>query len=154
MKTGFFTKFLIICPKGKFLWKLFYNNLANLLWTVMIKFSPLPTYWAPSSYNISNKSLDLIIRYKAVQLWLKLGPNCLFSPRDIFWENWLLLSPTYLVLSYCNISKNSQRANHQTRLHNFGPNWVRLDFSTKKEFHEKVNQDYFGLLCVFFLSFT
>ena len=79
----------------------------------------MPTYWAPPFCSILDKSL-----YKVAQLWLKLGSNFLFSPRDIFWKSWLLLLCAYSVLSANNISKKSLRTNHQRRLHNCDLNWA------------------------------
>ena len=43
--------------------------------------------------------------------------------------------------------KNSQEVNYQSRLHNFSPNWALVALSNKREFIEKVDHHYSGLLC-------
>ena len=68
-------------------------------------------------------------------------------PQDIFfWENWMLLLPTYCVLSSYNIQKSPQMANHETRLHNFGSKWAQVVLSTKPEFFGKAAQYCFSVL--------
>ena len=102
--------------------------------------SLLPNYWTLLFYRISKKKLY------SVQIWLKVGPNCPFSSRDILWENWLSLFCAYCVPSYYNISKKSQRANHQTRFHNFGPNWAWVAPSTKRKFIGNIGHHCINLL--------
>ena len=60
-----------------------------------------------------------------VQIESKL-PIC--PKRDFFfWQNLLLLLSTYCILSCYSISKIfSERKSRDRRLHNFGPNWVRV----------------------------
>ena len=106
----------------------------------------MPTYWTPSSQNISNKSSELIIRYKVAWFWLKLGPNNPFSARGIFWKNWLLLLCTCCVLSYYSVSKKLSGIKSSKRLHNFVPDLAWVVFSIKNEFIGKVDQHFIGLL--------
>ena len=44
----------------------------------------------------------------------KQGPNCPFSPKEMFWQSCLLLCIATLFLLATTFQKNSQRANHKT----------------------------------------
>ena len=126
-------KFWFTCPGREFVLESWLTSL-------------LPTYWTPSSYNISNKSSELIIRYKVASFWLKLGPIYPFSTRYVFWENWLLLLCTCCVLSCYSILKKFSETKSSKRLHNFVSNLAWVDLSIKKEFIGNVDQHFIGLL--------
>ena len=113
-------------PEGNLFWKLINITFAYLLNSTILQ-------------NLKKKLYS-------VQIWLKVGPNCPFSSRDILWENWLSLFCAYCVPSYYNISKKSQRANHQTRFHNFGPNWAWVAPSTKRKFIGNIGHHCINLL--------
>ena len=50
------------------------------------------------------------------------------------------------VFYHTTFLKKIIRENHQTRLHSFGPNWVQVALSTKRDFFGTIDQHCFGLL--------
>ena len=98
---------LPICPRREIVLEIWLTSL-------------LPTYWAPPFYSISNKSLYKL--HNSAQI----GPKLPIFPKIYFPGK---LTITFVCL-LCSIlqqrfkKKKPQRANHQTRLHNSGPNWA------------------------------
>ena len=73
-----------------------------------------------------------------------MGSELRILPKISFWENWLLLLYTNCILSCYNISRNPQKANHETK------DWIILaklgaSYFPKKELFMKVDQHCLGL---------
>ena len=122
-------KFWLICSRSEFVMESWLTSL-------------LPT---PSSYNISNKSSELIIirLHNFASNWVQ---STHFS-QEIFPGKidcyYCVPAVFYLTITF---QKNYQRPNHLTMLHNFGPNLAWVDLSIKNEFIGKVDQHVIGLL--------
>ena len=97
---------LPICPRRKVLLESWLTSL-------------LPTYWTPPFYRISNKSLHKLHNFGSNWTQIAHFFQDIFSAKTDYY----FCVPIVFYLTTI-FKKKSQRANHQTRLHNSGLCWA------------------------------